>query len=117
LFIPVQIPHYADARGWPIALPEKMVKQVHHQNVPLNEMAVRRGAQVKASDGRVGQVDEFLVNTDGQVTHLVMRHGHLLGQTEIAIPVSEVAHYGNQMVELKLNKTQIKALPIISIHR
>jgi hypothetical protein len=116
-FISVEIPHYASARGWPVALPEKMMKEVHHHHIPLNEMAIHRGAQVKASDGRVGQVDEFLVNADGHVTHLILRQGHLFGKKEIAVPIAEVAEFDNQRVELKLNKKQIESLPVIAIRR
>jgi hypothetical protein len=65
----------------------------------------------------VGQIDEFLVNSDGQITHLVLRTGHLWGQKDISIPVSEIAHFSEQKVTLKLDKAQIKALPIIAIRR
>ena len=42
-------------------------------------MAVKRGAQVEATDGPVGQVDELLINSNNmQVTHLVVLERHLL---------------------------------------
>lgn len=114
-FISVETHHYADAFGWPVAIPETKQVPVHHHHIPLDEMAVRRGAQVKATDGNVGQVDEFLMNPDGHITHLVLREGHLWGQRDVSIPVSEIAHLGEQSVRLKLNKQQIKALPVIAI--
>jgi hypothetical protein len=49
-FISVQTHYYADAYGWPLSVPETTQVAVHHQHIPLDEMAVRRGAEVKASD-------------------------------------------------------------------
>ena len=46
----------------PYTLPESIVVPVEHEQIPLDELAVHRGAQVKATDGTVGRVDEFLVN-------------------------------------------------------
>ncbi len=49
-------------------------------NIPPGDMAVRRGAQVEATDGTVGQVDELLINSNNmQVTHLVVMERHLIG--------------------------------------
>ena len=51
---------------------------VEHEQIPLGELAVSGGAHVEATDGRMGRVDEFLVNQEnGYITHLVMREGHL----------------------------------------
>jgi hypothetical protein len=65
----------------------------------------------------VGQIDEFLANPDGHITHLVLRTGHLWGQKDVSIPVSAVTHFGEQMVKLSLSKQQIKELPSIAIRR
>ncbi len=51
---------------------------VNVEQVPPGELGGHRGAQVEATNGRVGQVDEFLVNpTNFHITHLVLREGHL----------------------------------------
>jgi hypothetical protein len=53
--------------------------EVKHQNIPPGEMALRRGAQVEATDGPVGQVDELLINSNNQqVTHLILLQGNPL---------------------------------------
>ena len=104
---------------WPYAVPDRThVVAVEHKQVPLGELAVKRGAHVEATDGRVGRVDEFLVNPENEyITHLVMREGHLWGKKDICVPVSEIDHIDEDAVYLKLNKKEIEALPAIPIHR
>jgi GAF domain-containing protein len=45
-----------------------------------------------------------------QVTHLVMREGHLWGQTNVTVPVAEIDRLGESTIYLKLNKDQVEAL-------
>ena len=66
----------------------------------------------------VGQVDEFLVDpVSGHITHLILRKGHLWGQKDVTIPVSEIARVEEDTVYLKLTKEQIEALPTIPVRR
>jgi|SRR5271157_145206 len=52
---------------------------VKHQNIQMDEFALRRGAWVEATDGYVGQVDELLINSNTmKVTHLVLLERHIL---------------------------------------
>ena len=92
--------------------------EIDNDSIPANELAIRRGANVEASDGPVGRVDEFLIapGTDA-ITHLVMREGHLWGQKDVSIPVGQIDHYKGNTVYLKLDKHAIEALPTIPIHR
>jgi sporulation protein YlmC with PRC-barrel domain len=79
---------------------------------------VRRGTHVKATDGYVGRVDEFVVNTEnGYITHLVMREGHLWGQKDVIIPLSAMGDTRDDTVFLKLDKHQIESLPTFPLHR
>jgi hypothetical protein len=88
------------------------------QQTPPGELAVRRGTQVKATDGYVGKVDEFVVNPDnGYITHLVMREGHLWGKKDVAIPLSAMGELREDTVFLTLDKTQVEALPTFPINR
>jgi sporulation protein YlmC with PRC-barrel domain len=104
---------------WPYVVPEEMGElPIEHEQIPPGELAVRRGTHVEAVDGRVGQVDEFLVNpANGHITHLVMREGHLWGQKDVTIPVSEIEDIRENVVYLKLTKREIGALPAVSIRR
>jgi sporulation protein YlmC with PRC-barrel domain len=88
------------------------------EHIPADELVIRRGAQVEATDGHVGRVDEFLINPENDhITHLVMREGHLWGQKDVTIPVGKIEHYKNNTVYLKLNKKEIEQLPSLPIRR
>ena len=79
---------------------------------------VHRVIKRLSADGRVGRVDEFLVDaTDGHITHLVLREGHLWGQKNVLIPVSQIERVEEETIYLKLDKRAIESLPIIPIRR
>lgn len=88
-----------------------------HEQIPPGEVAVRRGDPVVASDGKIGQVDGFLTDprTD-QITHLVLREGHLWGARDITIPVMQIERIDDDAVRLKLDKAQVGALPSLPVH-
>ncbi len=74
--------------------PNAVSVKVEVDTIPVGELAIRRGAGVEARDGYVGRVDEFLINPNNDgITHLVLREGHLWGQKDISIPVSQIDHY------------------------
>ncbi len=104
---------------WPYATAEgPEYIRMEHEHIPAGERAVHRGARVEATDGDVGRVDEFLVNPDGdQITHLVLREGHLWGRKDVSIPVSAIDRIEEDVVFLSLSKDEIEALPTIPIHR
>lgn len=91
---------------------------VNIEQIPHNELAIHRGAHVEATDGRVGRVDEFLVNpTNNHITHLVLREGHLWGQKDVTIPISAIDRIEEDVVYLTLDQQTIKAMPAVPIHR
>jgi hypothetical protein len=66
----------------------------------------------------VGRVDEFLIDPENDhITHLVMREGHLWGQKDVTIPISEIDRIEGDSVYLKLSKDEVEALPAIPMHR
>ncbi len=103
----------------PYVTPDKTVQvPTEHQEIPPGELAVRRGTRVKATDGYVGHVDEFVVNPENcHITHLVMREGHLWGQKDVIIPLSAMGETREDTVFLKLDKHQIESLPTFPLHR
>ena len=115
--IPVQIPQYPNAIAWPVAMPETSLKAYRHHHIPVNEKAVHSGVHVKALDGDVGQVDEFRANSDGHITHLVLRAGHLWRAKELEIPVSAVSHFGSRSVQLDLRKNEVNGFPLLPVRR
>jgi len=111
-------PHGPTYMLWPFVIPEAYGITIENEHISTDELAIRRGANVEATDGPVGRVDEFLVNPiNDTITHLVLREGHLWGQKNITIPLSEIDRIEENTVWLKLDKASIEALPAIPIHR
>jgi hypothetical protein len=103
---------------WPYYAPLISYITPEMEHIPADELAIRRGARVRASDGSVGKVDEFLIDPgNDQITHLVMREGHLWGQKSVTIPVGQIDRFEDNTVYLKLNKQEIEKLPTIPIKR
>lgn len=79
--------------------------------VPLGETEVARHEHVHALDGEIGQVEGFVVNpADHQVTHVLLREGHMWGRKEVAIPVSAVVGV-EEGIRLNITKKQVENLP------
>lgn len=109
----------ADYLMWPYPdIPAPMTVPVERRRVPRGEEAVPRGARVRATDGFVGRVDEFEVDpASGQVTHLVMRRGHLWGQRDVFLPVEAIDRVKADVVYLKLGRAQVGRLPAVRVPR
>jgi sporulation protein YlmC with PRC-barrel domain len=89
---------------------------VKHECIPPGRVAVRRGAKVQAVDGRVGRVEEFLMDsTSGRITHLVMREGHSWAPKDVSIPVSEIGCIGERAVYLMLDRHSVESLPAVPV--
>jgi sporulation protein YlmC with PRC-barrel domain len=118
-FVRAEIPDYEGASEY-MVLPYVIPKwvEVKYESIPPGELAVRRGAQVKATDGNVGRVDEFIVDpTSGNITHLVLREGHLWEQEEVAIPITEIDRIEEKTVYLNLDKKSVETLPVVPVRR
>lgn len=91
---------------------------VEHLQIPLGEIAVRRGNRVEATDGYVGKVDEFVVSSDnGHINYLIMREGHLWGKKDVIIPLSAMSDTRENTVFLNIDKSQIESLPTFPVKR
>ena len=103
----------------PYVTPDLTVQvPVEHQQIPPGELAVHRGTRVEATDGHVGNVDEFVVNPkNSHITHLVMREGHMWGKKDVIIPLSAMGDTHDDTVFLKIDKKQIELLPTFPLHR
>ena len=103
---------------WPYTIPDSDLLTIEYEHIPPGEMALHRGARVEAADGHIGWIDEFLIDpTNEKITHLVLREGHLWGQRDISIPVSEIRYMEDDIVHLKLDKESIERLPTIPLRR
>ncbi len=121
-FVYTDLPHHARDPSltllWPYVVPTKRTVDRKIRAIPPGELAVRRGARVRATDGRVGRVDEFVVDPDGgNITHLGMREGHLWGNRLVCIPVNHIDHIEESVVHLKIDKETIASLPSIPVKR
>jgi sporulation protein YlmC with PRC-barrel domain len=119
-FVYKDLPHHATdpqlTALWPYVTPAKRVVDEKVRTIAPGELAVQRGASVRATDGRVGKVDQFLIDPgSGNITHLCLREGHPWGNAVICIPVSEIDEIQERLVQLKIDKKAIEALPRIPI--
>jgi sporulation protein YlmC with PRC-barrel domain len=99
------------------------VKQAHAAEYQQNrfrhgELAVYRGMAVNTDEHKVGTVDELVVDPDsGNITHILMRKGHLWGKKDVAVPVPAIDFVGTDDVYLKIDKEAISALPVVPVKR
>jgi sporulation protein YlmC with PRC-barrel domain len=103
---------------WPNTVAELPVIMLEHELVPAGELAIDRGSRVVATDGFIGHVDEFIIDpVNKQITYLVLREGHLWGQKEVTLPVTEIDRIEDDTIYLKLSKAEVEKLPKMPIHR
>jgi hypothetical protein len=80
-------------------------------NVPEGDSEVARHERIHAVDGEIGQLKGFAVDhNDHQVTHVLLREGHLWGRKEVAIPVSAVVSVDGG-IRLSMTRKQVEELP------
>jgi sporulation protein YlmC with PRC-barrel domain len=88
----------------------------YEENIPEGELALHHGMHIEASDGKVGKLDMLVLAPDsGEITHLLLREGHLWGKKDVAVPVSEVKFCDAETIYLKLDKAAIQVLPAVPV--
>jgi hypothetical protein len=91
---------------------------VQEEKIPAGELAVYSGMEMEASDGKVGKLDELVLDPkSGDITHLLMREGHLWGKKDVAVPVSAYDFADGDTIYLKLDKKVLEALPAVKVKR
>ena len=89
-----------------------------YDRIPMGEVEIRRASSVTSADGHhLGHVDGFVLDSEQQIAHLVLEHGHLWGRREVVIPASAVARVDTDEVVLTLSKDEVGALPSARVHR
>lgn len=107
-------PGYAeeDVLAWPYyggnaSLP------VTFDTLPVDEVAVRRGDRVHATDGHIGQVEGLVVDSGTRhVTHVLLQEGHFWGRKEVAVPIASVASVDDG-IRLNISKREVEDLPAV----
>ncbi|MFI9275607.1 PRC-barrel domain-containing protein [Kitasatospora sp. NPDC052896] len=86
-----------------------------HERVPVGEVQIRHGDRVEATDGEIGRVQGLLVEPQSHdVTHVILKEGHLWGRKTVAIPIGEVSWQGGK-VRVRLSKAQLAELPPMDV--
>lgn len=86
--------------------------------VPQGELAIHRGDRVWATDGDVGSVGEFVIDSQsGHISHLVLEKGHLWGKKEVTLGLDLVDKVEEGVVYLKVDKAAVERLPAVKIKR
>jgi sporulation protein YlmC with PRC-barrel domain len=92
--------------------------EVEMMEIPEGVRALHGGMHVEASDGRVGKLDELVLDSkSGAITGLVMRTGHLWGVRDVTVPVNQIGSVDGDTVYLKLDKSAVGALPAMKVRR
>ncbi len=91
--------------------------RVSRQQVPEGELAVHRGAQVKARDGDIGELDEILLDpTTEQIDYLAVRERQLWRHKELTISATQIERIADDAIYLKSDKQTIEHLQNATAH-
>jgi sporulation protein YlmC with PRC-barrel domain len=107
-------PYYSPGMG--LGMGAAYVPQaVTYDTVPLDEVEVRRGEHVHATDGHIGKVQGLVIDPESRhVTHVLLQEGHLWGRKEVAIPIGAVTGVDDG-IRLNITKQQVQDLPPVDI--
>lgn len=65
--------------------------------------------QIEATDGKVGRLDELVLDKHkGEITHLLMGGSHLWGKKAVGVLASAIDFCDSQVIYLKLDKAAAK---------
>jgi sporulation protein YlmC with PRC-barrel domain len=109
---------YSSGEGYSAAyvVNDTAYDEVEEQEIPEGELGLYGGMQVEASDGKVGKLDELVLDPKtGMIAGLVMRKGHLWGSRDVTGPVAEIKFVGGETVYLKLDKSAVAELPAMKV--
>lgn len=88
--------------------------EVQETTAPADSLSLYTGMQIEATDGKVGKLDQLVLDPkSGEITHVMMREGHLWGKKDVAIPIASIEFLDEKTVYLKLDKAAVRALPAI----
>lgn len=88
---------------------------IKRMRIAPEELAVRRGARVRAADGRgVGRLERLVVDLeDGRITHLVLRAGPIWKSRMVSVPCSVIDQIGDGASALRLGRRDVAALSAV----
>lgn len=81
--------------------------------VPVGEVAIRRDVPVHATDGEIGRVHGFAIETGShRIKDVLLQEGHLWGRKTVAIPIAAVTGVGDG-IQLSITKQQVQHLSAV----
>jgi hypothetical protein len=96
--------------GWRFSLQQNSVEVAM-----LHKMSKMTGFHLLASDGEIGHVDDFLVDENWTVTHLVVKNHHYFGGESVLVPGSaiETIDSPNKKIRVRLSRDEIRHSPSV----
>lgn len=103
---------------WPQMVEIRKIVSERRRQISSLQTALSAGTRVRARDGRIGEIDEFLVNPETwQITHLVIRKGLPWDKKQVSIPIEAIDSFDETVIQLKMTKKEIEALPATPIEK
>ncbi len=97
---------------WPSLVKEQKVFAAKRQQMNVGETSISLHSKVRAIDGRIGEVDEFIVDhSTWQITHLIIRKGLPWDKKQVSIPITAIDNIEDKQIFLNLKKEEVKNLP------
>ena len=89
---------------------------VTYDAVPLDEIEIRRGDHVHATDGSIGRVQGLVIEpANHHVTHVLLQEGHLWGRKQVAIPIRAVSAVEPEGIRLSISRSEVEDLPPVTL--
>ncbi len=109
-YVLVPVPGYVDISKPREELEAKAREAREGERVPKGAVEINEGTEVDCADGRVGTVDEVLVDpASNQVTGIVVRVGTILTK-DVVVPARWIVEVRNDRVLLGCTKDEIERL-------
>lgn len=99
-----------------MGMPFDSFVEVAYDVIPEHTVELRRESVVYLDGGdRCGHVEGFVIASGGNVTHVVLRRGHLWGKRDISIPIGSIKRIGLDEVHLRLTQDEVDRLPHVPV--
>jgi uncharacterized protein YrrD len=103
-----------DTLPFPVTSPRFGTLLIEHERVPPGELAVHRDTPVEASDGPVGRLAAFVLQSDDdRVANVVVRRGYWWWRQEMEIPTAAIERIDTDAVHLNLSRARVRAFPTL----
>lgn len=97
---------------WPHMVKINKIYAARRQQMNVGETAISLHAKVRAIDGRIGEVSEFIVDpSTWQITHLIIRKGLPWDKKQVSIPITAIDRIEDNQIFLTLKKEDVKKMP------